>query len=88
MKNRVRKRKFHHGIIREHFFQFFADIFVHSIIVIDMQKTSAKQVISQVFGFRQGKDHVPVPCHVNERIQAQFRASDIDVGCFFRNSCS
>src|SRR5690554_68878 len=68
MKNRMVCCQFYHFFIWKQFFDFFANILIHAIIVIDMKKTTTDEVVAQIFDFLSIEINISVPCHVDKRM--------------------
>ena len=80
--DRVGEGQFDKVEFGEDFFHLGNDEFFESIVVVDMQKTSANEVVAQVLRLLRGEDHVAVACHVEEWIVENLAAAYIDLGVF------
>ena len=72
--NRVVEGQFHQFQFREHLFECRPNVGVETIIVIDMQESTALQIFSKVFGFLIGECPTAVTRHVDERVIEQLGA--------------
>src|SRR6478736_3009437 len=83
MIDRVIEWNFNKLVFWKYLLHFKSDEFIHTIVIINMQKPTSQKIITQVIGFVWTKGHVTVPCHMNKRIVKELWASYFN-NIFFR----
>src|SRR5690625_694412 len=83
MENRMIGSEFDQFFIRKYFCYFRPDILIHSVIVIDVKKSAAEHIVSQVFSFFSCEINIAMTCHMRKGIIKEIRTSGFNCDRFF-----
>ena len=80
--HRMRKRQLLQIEFREYPLHLRSNELIHSIIIINLQKTASNQVIPEIFGLLRRENDVSVAGHMNERVIEYFRTAHLHNSLF------